>query len=285
MNQPLGFTDPTGFEPWNSTTDSNGNTVRTQDNTASDGSVSNSYTGGPGSSSGSSSGQKQQPKDNPQKRNENTSTACANGSCSGSDSSKVNIFSETVSWLLGGYDKHAQASWDRGDYVGWGINTAFATTYGVLNVVSFGDAGVVSQGLTFAAFGVVKTLKGEAATLAKGLAEEAGGAAQRVGKAYNVADAPKLAGQLTRQSAESPFTTSGALTADAIAASKAVPNLGPGQLSNPAIPSGFGKYTTETFQSQAGNFQVHFYMNPKTNEVFYGLDYKSIFNSMSGVGR
>lgn len=103
--------------------------------------------------------------------------------------------------------------------------------------------------------------------------------------AQNIANGPRLAKQLTEESARSPFAASGTLTKDALASSRPLPNLGPGQLNNPAIPSGFGKYTTETFRSPSGNFQVHFYMNPTTREVFYGLDYKTIFNSMSGVAR
>jgi len=103
------------------------------------------------------------------------------------------------------------------------------------------------------------------------------------GPASNAANGPRLAQQLTQQSARSPFTATGQLTGDAIDASKPVPNLGPGQLSNPNIPAGFGKYTTQTFQSPAGNFQAHFYKNPLTGEVYYGQDYKVIFNSMSGV--
>ncbi len=54
-------------------------------------------------------------------------------------------------------------------------------------------------------------------------------------------------------------------------------------MGNPAIPEGFGKYMTSTYQSPAGNFQVHFYMNPTTGQVYYGLDYKAIFNNVSGV--
>ncbi|MDI1348680.1 RHS repeat-associated core domain-containing protein [Aquabacterium sp.] len=103
--------------------------------------------------------------------------------------------------------------------------------------------------------------------------------------AANVANGPRLANQLVNESARSPFTATGTLTQEALATSQPVRNLGPGQLSNPAIPSGFGKYTTETFQSPAGSFQTHFYMNPSTKEIFYDLDYKAIFNSMSGVGR
>jgi len=68
-----------------------------------------------------------------------------------------------------------------------------------------------------------------------------------------------------------------------INAAEPIRGLGPGKLSNPAIPNGFGKYTTGTFQSPAGDFQVHFYKNPTTGEVIYGLDYKAVFNKMSGV--
>ena len=85
------------------------------------------------------------------------------------------------------------------------------------------------------------------------------------------------------QSAKSPFTAAGTLTQDAIKEAKVVPGLEAGMLNNPAIPAGFGKYTTDTFRSPAGDFQMHFYRNPTTGEVFYGLDYKAVFNTMSGV--
>ena len=54
---------------------------------------------------------------------------------------------------------------------------------------------------------------------------------------------------------------------------------------SPAIPAGFGKYSTQTFQSPAGDFQVHFYKHPVTGEVFYGADYKAKFNKVSEVQR
>jgi hypothetical protein len=75
------------------------------------------------------------------------------------------------------------------------------------------------------------------------------------------------------------------LTQDAINGAKAVPGMEAGMLNNSAIPAVFGKYTTGTFRSPAGDFQMHFYKNPTTNEAFYGLDYKAIFNSMSGVSK
>jgi hypothetical protein len=87
------------------------------------------------------------------------------------------------------------------------------------------------------------------------------------------------------QSAKSPFTAAGMLTQDAINSSQVIRGLEAGRLNNPAIPPGFGKYTTDTFRSPAGDFQMHFYKNPTTNEVFYGLDYKVIFNSISGVSK
>ena len=73
----------------------------------------------------------------------------------------------------------------------------------------------------------------------------------------------RLAEQLTLESAESAFTAGGELSAEI-----------PLSLGNPAIPQGFSKFTTETFRSPAGPFQVHFHMNSTTGEVFYGLDYK-----------
>jgi len=101
--------------------------------------------------------------------------------------------------------------------------------------------------------------------------------------AQNIATAKQLAEQLRLESANSPFAANGMLTQSAISDARAVPGLGPGQLANPNLPAGFGKYTTPTYQSPAGSFQVHFYMNPTTGDVFYGLDYKAIFNNMSGV--
>jgi hypothetical protein len=81
-------------------------------------------------------------------------------------------------------------------------------------------------------------------------------------------------GQIEAQSA---FTANGELSSGAIGGARQI--MAPGQLANPAIPSGFGKYSTQTFGSPSGPFQVHFYMNPKSGAVYYGLDYKSVFNN------
>jgi hypothetical protein len=86
--------------------------------------------------------------------------------------------------------------------------------------------------------------------------------------------------QLAQQEAESAFTASGELSQGAIQGAKQI--IPPGQLGNPAIPQDFGKFSTQTFQSPSGPFQVHFYMNPSTNETFLGLDYKAIFNGEQG---
>jgi hypothetical protein len=99
----------------------------------------------------------------------------------------------------------------------------------------------------------------------------------------NIANGPRLSQQLTLESAGSSFNADGTLTQDAINNSQLI--YGPEDLSNPAIPDGYGKYTTQTFQSPYGNFQTHFYMNAETGDVYYGLDYKSVFNNMSGVPR
>lgn len=102
----------------------------------------------------------------------------------------------------------------------------------------------------------------------------------RLRSADNIANGPKLAKQLRFESANSPFTKSGALTDDAINNSREI--IPASSINNSEIPKGFSKYSTGTFQSPAGNFQIHFYKNPKTGEVFYGKDYKAKFNSKSG---
>lgn len=92
----------------------------------------------------------------------------------------------------------------------------------------------------------------------------------------NIATAPKLAEQLRLQSARSPFTASGKLTPQVISDSRLIiPNS---KIGNPNVPSTYNKYSTPTFQSPTGDFQTHFYMNPKTGDVRYDLDYKIKFN-------
>ncbi|MFG1400283.1 hypothetical protein, partial [Roseixanthobacter pseudopolyaromaticivorans] len=107
-------------------------------------------------------------------------------------------------------------------------------------------------------------------------------AAEGAESAANIANGPRLAQQLSLESANSPFTASGGLTQDAINSSRQI--IAPGELGNPALPQGVGKYATSTFQSPSGNFQVHYYMNSTTMEPYYGLDYKTIFNTSKSFG-
>jgi hypothetical protein len=85
-------------------------------------------------------------------------------------------------------------------------------------------------------------------------------------EAANIATAGKLAEQLTVQSSRSPFTSLGTLTEEAISGARSIKSAA--EIGNPAVPSGFAKYATETFDSLAGKFQVHFYKNPSTGETF-----------------
>jgi len=94
--------------------------------------------------------------------------------------------------------------------------------------------------------------------------------------ASNIATAPKLAEQLRLESARSPFTSSGQLTPQAIQDSRMIiPNS---QIGNARVPAGYNKYSTPTFQSPSGDFQIHYYMNPKNGKVIYDLDYKVKLN-------
>jgi hypothetical protein len=83
--------------------------------------------------------------------------------------------------------------------------------------------------------------------------------------------------QLAAQKAGSAFTETGELSPGAIRGADEI--ISADRLGNPAIRDGFAKFTTRTFQSPSGPFQVHFYQNPTTGEIFYGLDYKAVFNA------
>ena len=76
--------------------------------------------------------------------------------------------------------------------------------------------------------------------------------------------------------AQEAFTTEGALSQSAINGSREIIEYA--RLGNPDIPSGFSKFSTDTFQSPSGPFQVHYYANPATGEIYYELDYKAVFN-------
>lgn len=93
--------------------------------------------------------------------------------------------------------------------------------------------------------------------------------------AANAMNGVWLSEELTLESANLAFTETGELSEGAISGSQEI--IPAGQLGNPAIPDGFAKFSTDMFASPSGPFQLHFYMNPTTGEVFYGLDYKAVY--------
>jgi hypothetical protein len=124
--------------------------------------------------------------------------------------------------------------------------------------------------------GIGATAVGGWALFGGAAAVESGGAATLYGGAQSALAGPALAGQLATESAASAFTVEGTLSEEALAGSREImPNS---KLGDPMIPSGFSKFTTQTYQSPSGDFQVHFYMNPITR-AFYNYGWKSIFNS------
>jgi hypothetical protein len=137
--------------------------------------------------------------------------------------------------------------------------------YGGAMIAGAPGSGMAVRGVA----GAVGAARG--ATAARSTVATAGGSAQ------NIANGPRLAHQLSLESANSAFAADGTLSEGAIQNSQQI--FAPGTLSNPAIPSGLGKYTTQTYSSPSGPFQVHFYMDPLSLEPYYGADYKAIFNS------
>ena len=104
--------------------------------------------------------------------------------------------------------------------------------------------------------------------------------------ASNAATAPALARQLAGEEASSIFTSSGGLQQSVIDASREIipgTDLSNGQLIKTLTADGssiadWGKFSTPTFNSPSGPFQVHFYMNPSTGIVHYLDDFKVVFN-------
>ena len=106
------------------------------------------------------------------------------------------------------------------------------------------------------------------------------------GGAANAANGLRLGEQLARESAESVFTNSGRLQQEVIeGSSRIIPgsNIRNSGVIKELTSDGsniadWGKYTSRTFQSPSGPFQVHYYYNPSTGVVNYGYDYKVVFN-------
>lgn len=105
------------------------------------------------------------------------------------------------------------------------------------------------------------------------------------GGADNVVNGPRLGQQLARESSGSAFTSSGRLSTGAVSGSRQIipgsnKDLIERLTSDGSRISDWGKYATNTFQSSAGDFQVHFYMNRMTDTIDHGYDYKVIFNGV-----
>ena len=98
------------------------------------------------------------------------------------------------------------------------------------------------------------------------------------------ADGQNLAGQLRGESANSVFNEDGSLSQGAIDNSQKI--IDGEDINNPAVREYFesnggaaqwGKYSTGTYQSPYGPFQVHYYMNEETGEIME-YDYKAVMN-------
>jgi RHS repeat-associated protein len=98
------------------------------------------------------------------------------------------------------------------------------------------------------------------------------------------ADGQNLAGQLRGESANSVFNENGSLSQGAIDNSQKI--IDGEDINNPAVREYFesnggaaqwGKYSTGTYQSPYGPFQVHYYMNEETGEIME-YDYKAVMN-------
>jgi len=80
------------------------------------------------------------------------------------------------------------------------------------------------------------------------------------------------------------FKTSGELSQSAIENSARLPlKIANAQLrqllsDRPGNLIDWGKYETAPTHTNAGFVRMHFYHNPVTNDVYYGMDYKAIFD-------
>lgn len=95
----------------------------------------------------------------------------------------------------------------------------------------------------------------------------------------------RLQQQLKMKHASSIFNEQGFLTEEAINTSRLIKpgeELGNLSLRNElSNKSGnladWGKYSTRPINSPSGSFEMHFYRNLVTGDVYYGRDYKAIF--------
>jgi hypothetical protein len=104
--------------------------------------------------------------------------------------------------------------------------------------------------------------------------------------ATNVVNGQRLSNQLLGDEAAGIFTKSGGLQPAVINGSD--PIIAGSRLGNQRVVQAltadgskiedWAKYSTKTFKSPAGPFQVHFYHNEVTGTTNYDIDYKAIFN-------
>ncbi|MDR3491908.1 MAG: hypothetical protein P4M12_07710, partial [Gammaproteobacteria bacterium] len=95
----------------------------------------------------------------------------------------------------------------------------------------------------------------------------------------------RLQKRLNLEQASSIFNKEGFLTQEAINNAAQLP-IGPLKnpklidelLARPGNISDWRKYATESKSSPSGDFQMHFYRNHITGDVYYGRDYKAVFN-------
>ena len=105
-------------------------------------------------------------------------------------------------------------------------------------------------------------------------------------EAANHINALRLQRSLTIDQAKLIFTDTGSLTPEAIKNSlliKPGEELGNSLLRNELARIGgdisdWGKFLTESIASPSGNFQMHFYRNSVTGNIYYGMDYKAVFD-------
>jgi hypothetical protein len=99
----------------------------------------------------------------------------------------------------------------------------------------------------------------------------------------------RLEQELAYEEAKSMFKKNGELTNYAIESSRMIrlkinnPEL-KSRLSERGSLADWGKYETTPIHTNNGLARIHFYYNPATGNVYYGMDYKAIFNHQGHWG-
>ena len=130
------------------------------------------------------------------------------------------------------------------------------------------------------------TVGAGAASVGQRVLSRAGGIApQATARAQSAADYARLTQQLRFDEAASVFTKSGGLQQSVIQGAR--PIVSGSRIGNPDVVktltadgskiADWAKFTTQSFQSPSGPFQVHFYRNTVTGATNYALDYKVMF--------